>query len=204
MKRTHSHSNVLIAVDAEIAVLERRLVKLHDIRSLAVELDEVRPPVAAPAPRPPAATPGARPRRSKRQSPRLEITEILEVARDVLGDGSATIAAILNAAGRHRTPHAVHVTEAALEKLGAVAVGKVRGGAIAYVLQADNGREPEEAAGPENAKPADGLLEATAELARTAVGWNDEEFQYQLRKRCGIEASVADVQRARLAINGAA
>jgi hypothetical protein len=203
MRQTHSHSNVLNAVDAEIAVLERRLVKLHNIRSLAVELDEVRLPAAA-APRPPATTPSAKPRKSKRQSPRLEVTEILEVARDVLGDGSATIAAILKAAGRHRTPHAVHVTEAALEQLGAVGVGKVRGGAIAYVLQANNGREAEETAVPENAKAAEGLWEATAELARTAVGWNDEEFQYQLRKRCGIEASLADVQRARLELNGAA
>lgn len=204
MKQTHSHSNVLNAVDAEIAVLERRLVKLHDIRSLAVELDEVRPPMAAAAPRPPAATRGARPRKSKRQSPRLEITEILEVARDVPGDGPATIAASLKAAGRHRTPHAVRVSEAALEQLGAVAVGKVRGGAIAYALKVDNDDAREEAEARENAGPSDRLQEAVAELARTAVGWNDDEFRYQLRKRCRIEASLAEVQRARLALNGAA
>jgi transposase len=203
MNQTHTHSNVLIAVDAEIGVLERRLAKLHDIRRLAVELDKARLPAAA-APQLPAATPGPRPRKSKRQAPRLEITEILDVARDMLGDGSATIAAILKAAGRHRTPHAVHVTEAALEQLGAVTVGKVRGGAVAYALQADHGDEPEQAAISGNAAPADRVQDAIADLARTAVGWDDQEFQYQLRKRCGIEASLADVQRARRALNGSA
>jgi len=72
MNQTHTHSNVLIAVDAEIGVLERRLAKPHDIRRLAAELDEARLPAAA-APQLPATTPGARPRKSKRQSPRLEI-----------------------------------------------------------------------------------------------------------------------------------
>jgi hypothetical protein len=94
MNQTRTHSNVLIAVDAEIGVLERRLAKLHDIRRLAAELDEARLPAAA-APQLPAATPGPRPRKGKRQSPRLEIAEILDVARGMLGDGSATIAAIL-------------------------------------------------------------------------------------------------------------
>ena len=33
-------------------------------------------------------------------------------------------------------------------------------------------------------------------------GWSDEEFQYQLRKRCGIEASLDEVRIARLQLNG--
>jgi hypothetical protein len=80
----------------------------------------------------------------------------------------------------------------------------VRGRAVAYAQQSGNCKEPDDTAVTENAGPADGLREAIAELARTAVGWNDEEFQYQLRKRCGIEASLADVHAARLDLNGAA
>ena len=119
----------------------------------------------------------------------------------MLADGPASVGAILTAAGRTRTPYGVRVTEAALEQLGAVAVGKVRGGGTAYALQVDTEDEPE-AEVPENDTPADGLQDAVAELARTAVGWSDEEFQYQLRKQRGIEASLADVQQARLALNG--
>ena len=128
MKQTQTHSNVLIAVDAEIGVLERRVAKLHEIRRLAVELDRARLPAAA-APRPVAAAAAPKPRKGKRQSPRLEVTEIIAVARDVLADGPASVGAILKAAGRTRTPYGVRVTEAALEQLGAVAVGKVRAAA---------------------------------------------------------------------------
>jgi len=193
-------SNVVITVDAEIGVRERRLAKLHDIRRLAVELDQARLPAAA-APRPPAASPTPKPRNSKRQSP-LEITEILDVARDVLGDGPAGMARILEAAGRTRSPHAVRVTEAALEQLGAVAVGKIRGGVTAYALPTDNEDEPAGTTVEDNMP--DALRDAIADLARTAVGWDDEEFQYQLRKRCRIEASLTDVHKARLALNGVA
>ena len=202
MKQTQTHSNVLIAVDAEIGVLERRVAKLHEIRRLAVELDRARLPAAA-APRPVAAAAAPKPRKGNRQSPRLDVTEIIAVARDVLADGPASVGAILKAAGRTRTPYGVRVTEAALEQLGAVAVGKVRGGGTAYALAADSADGPE-AEVPENDTPADGLQDAVAELARTAVGWSDEEFQYQLRKQRGIEASLAEVRQARLALNGAA
>ena len=68
--------------------------------------------------------------------------------------------------------------------------GKVRGGGSAYTLQAGNGT------------PALELREAIAELAKTAVGWSDEEFRYQLGKRCGIEASLDHVQRARTELDG--
>ena len=95
---------------------------------------------------------------------------IVKVARDVLADGPASIGTILSAAGRTRTPHGVRVTEAALEQLGALAVGKVRGGGTAYALQAHSGDEPEQATATKNATPEDGLREAIAELARTAVG----------------------------------
>ena len=78
----------------------------------------------------------------------------------------------------------------------------MRGGGTAYALQADGGDEPEHATATRKTAAVDGLREAIAELAQTAVGWDDEEFQYQLRKRCGIEASLADVQRARLELNG--
>ena len=68
--------------------------------------------------------------------------------------------------------------------------GKVRGGGSAYTLQAGNGTPPPQ------------LREAIAELAKTAVGWSDEEFRYQLGKRCGIEASLEDVQRVRTELDG--
>ncbi len=202
MKQTQTHSNVLLAVDAEIGVLERRVAKLHEIRRLAVELDRARLPAAA-APRPVAAAAVPKPRKGKRQSPRLEVTEIIDVAGDVLADGPASVGAVLKAAGRTRTPYGVRVTEAALEQLGAVAVGKVRGGGTAYALQVDT-EDGLKAAAPETGRPANQLQDAVAELARSAVGWSDEEFQYQLRKQRGIEASVADVQQARLALTGSA
>lgn len=200
MSQTHTPSNVLSAVDAEIAALEPRLAKLHEIRSLAIELDEA-PARESATPKPPPAAPRRKSPQSKRQSP-LAVADVLKVARDVLADGPASIGTILAAAGRTRSPHGVQVTEAALRQLGATAVGKARGGGTAYALHADSGDGPEQATATKNAATADGLREAIAELARTAVGWDDEEFQYQLRKRCGIEASLADVQQARLELNG--
>jgi hypothetical protein len=186
MTRTHTHSKVLLAVDAEIGALERQLTRLNEIRRLAVELDH--------APAVPrcthAASTAPRPRTAKRQSRPLQIADVLPVTRELLAAGPASIDAILKAAGRTRTARGVHVTEAALTQLGAVPAGKVQGGGSAYTLQAGNGTPPPE------------LREAIAELAKTTVGWSDEEFRYQLRKRRGIEVSLEDVQRARADLDG--
>ena len=187
MPRTHTHCKVLLAVEAEIGALERQLTRLNEIRRLAVELDE-----APAAPRgTQAPSTASRPRTAKRQSRPLQIADVLPVARELLADAPASIDAVLKAAGRTRTARGVQVTEAALKQLGAVPAGKVQGGGSAYTLQAGNGTPPLE------------LREAIAELARTAVGWSDEEFRYQLGKRCGIEASLADVQRVRTELDGA-
>jgi hypothetical protein len=202
MSHRHTHSNVLRAIDAEIGLLEQRLRKLHEIRSLTTELDDAQPPAAATPKRAPAI-PRRKSRQSKRQSP-LAVADVVKVARQVLASGPATIGTILTATGRTRSPHGVRVTEAALQQLGAAPVGKVRGGGTAYALQPDRSDEPKQATAPQRATQPGGLKEAIAELARTAVGWNDEEFQYQLRKRCGIEASVTDVHRARVDLDGAA
>lgn len=42
-----------------------------------------------------------------------------------------------------------------------------------------------------------------ADLGRSAVGWSDEEFQFQLRKKRGIQAPLAAVRQSRLALDGA-
>jgi hypothetical protein len=47
------------------------------------------------------------------------------------------------------------------------------------------------------------LLAKVRELAETAVGWSDEEFQCQLRKRSGIQAPLDAIRKARLELNGA-
>ena len=187
MPRTHTQCKVLLAVEAEIGALERQLTRLNEIRRLAVELDEA--PAAPRGTHAPSTAP--RPRTAKRQSRPLQIADVLPVARELLADAPASIDAILKAAGRTRTARGVQVTEAALKQLGAVPAGKVQGGGSAYTLQAGNGTPPLE------------LREAIAELAKTAVGWSDEEFRYQLGKRCGIEASLADVQRVRTELDGA-
>jgi uncharacterized protein DUF6166 len=70
-------SNIVIAVMAEMNVLERRVEKLSEIKRLAVELDRVRLPVAAaPAKR---STNGDR-----RQSPALNVEDVIATARDIL------------------------------------------------------------------------------------------------------------------------
>lgn len=186
MPRTHTRCKVLLAVDAEIGALERQLTRLNEIRRLAVELGQ-----APAAPRGThAASTATGPRKAKRQSRPQQVADVLPVARELLAAGPASIDAILKAAGRTRTARGVKVTEAALKQLGAVAAGKVQGGGSAYTLQAGNGAPPPE------------LLEAIAELAKTAVGWSDEEFRYQLRKRRGVEVSLEDVQRARTELDG--
>jgi hypothetical protein len=186
LPRTHTHSNVLLAV-AEIGALERHLTQLNEIRRLAVELDHA---PAAPRVRPTPST-APRPRTGKRQSRPLQVADVLDIARELLADGPVSNDAILKAAGRTRTARGVQVTEAALKQLGAVAAGKVRGGGSAYALQAENGAPPP------------GLRDAVAELAKTAVGWSDEEFRYQLSKRRGMEVSLEDVHHARMELGGA-
>jgi len=48
------------------------------------------------------------------------------------------------------------------------------------------------------------LVARVGGLGRSAVGWSDEEFRYQLRKRCGIEVTLAEVQEVRQKVNAAA
>ena len=186
MPRIHTQCKVLLAVDAEIGALERQLTRLNEIRRLAVELDQ------APAvPRGThAASTAPRPRTAKRQSRPLQIADVLPVARERLPAGPASIDAILKAAGRTRTARGVQVTEAPLDAACAAPAGQGTGRRPGIQMQAGNGAPPPE------------LREAIAELAKTAVGWSDEEFRYQLRKRCGIEASLEDVQRARTDLDG--
>jgi hypothetical protein len=88
--------------------------------------------------------------------------------------------------------------QAALEALGAGIAGRVRGGGDLYALGGANGRGAERAGG------GDELVETIRGLSQWAVGWSDQELRYQLRKRCGIDASLADVQTARAQLDGAA
>jgi hypothetical protein len=122
---------------------------------------------------------------------------VVDVARDVLADGPATVGKILDELGRSRTRRATVAVQAALEQLGARVAGRARGGGELYALATglEDDREGERDRGE--------LLARIRELAESAVGWSDQEFQYQLRKRCGIDASLQEIQAARLELDGA-
>jgi len=173
-------SNIVFAVDAEINVLVRRLEKLREIKRLAVELDAARLPAAAVAPKPQNTSHG------RRWPPKLKVEDVTDAARDLLTEGPTTVNKILTAIGRWPSPSAAGVVEAALEELGAVVAGTAPGGAKTYALPAD-------VDGDRRSK----LLCAIEELSKTAIGWSDEEFQYQLLKRHELDASLAEVQQAR-------
>ena len=104
-----SPSNIVIAVDGELQVLERRVEKLREIRRLALELEAARLPSAAAQP----SHPG------RRASPALQVSDVIDTARDVLGEGPASVNRIITATGRTPSKHSVAVVESALEQLGA-------------------------------------------------------------------------------------
>jgi hypothetical protein len=114
----------------------------------------------------------------------------------LLADGPTTVGQILAKLGRSRTHRAATAVEEALEQLGAGISGRARAvaGTCTYALPDGHDEELMQDRGE--------LLEKIGELARSAVGWSDEEFQYQLRTRCGIDASLEEVQTARLQLNG--
>jgi hypothetical protein len=182
-------TKLVVVVDAELTVPERRASKLRELKRLALELDEDRPPRAA------MAAPATARRKSRpNQSSPLTAAEATNVARGLLADGPTTVGKILEQLGRSRTQRATAVVEEALGQLGATVSGRARGGGNLYALAAEPDEDVERGRGE--------LLEKIGELARSAVGWSDEEFQYQLRKRCGIDASLDEVQAARLQLNG--
>lgn len=182
-------AKIVVSVEAELMALERRATKLRELKRLALELDEDRPP------RPATATPDTAKRKGRRtQSSPLTAADAVDVARDLLADGPTTVGKILEKLGRSRTQRAAAAVEEALEQLGAGISGRARGGGNLYAL----GDERDE----DLSQDRHLLLEKIGELARSAVGWSDEEFQYQLRKRCGIDASLDEIQAARLQLNG--
>ena len=79
--------------------------------------------------------------------------------------------------------------------------GKRRGGATVY-------KRRQEADGAATAPPAAAEFDRQelelriADLAERAVGWSAEEYAYQLRKRCGLEASAEAVAEVLAAMNG--
>ena len=175
-----SPSNIVIAVDGELQVLERRVEKLREIRRLALELEAARLPAAAAPPRNPG----------RRASPALQVSDVIDTARDVLGEGPASVNRILTAAGRTPSKHSIAVVESALEQLGATVVGVTKGGGKAWALPAD--RDPD--ATPE-AEEAEQLHAIVREILQRQGNCTDEEIQYQLRKRYGIEVSLTQAHR---------
>jgi len=182
-------TKLVLAVDAELTVLERRVKKLRELKRLAIELDDENRPPGAVA----VASDTAKGRSGRKQSSPLTAADAVDVARSLLAHGPTTVGQILEKLGRSRTQRAAAAVEEALEQLGAGVSGRARGGGNLYAL----GDEHDD----DLSQDRHVLLEKIGELARSAVGWSDEEFQYQLRKRCGIEASLEEVRVARLQMN---
>ena len=174
-----SPSNIVIAVDGELQVLERRVEKLREIRRLALELEAARLPAAAAPPRNPG----------RRASPALQVSDVIDTALDVLGEGPASVNRILTAAGRTPSRHSIAVVESALEQLGATVVGVTKGGGKAWALPADRDEATVEV------EDAEQLHAIVREILQRHVECTDEEIQYQLRKRYGIEVSLTEAHR---------
>jgi hypothetical protein len=194
MTGEHS-SSIVIAVDAELEVLERRVDKLREIKRLVAELEDTRVKRMTP---PMSAEPHSARRGRRKQSAPLTTAEALDVARELLADGPTTVGKILDRLGRSRTERATAAVEAALEQLGATVEGRARGGGALYVLAI----KPESAVDGEHDR--DDLLAKVREFAESAVGWSDEEFRYQLRKRCRIDVSLGEIRDARAELKRAA
>ena len=168
MKQTQTHSNVLIAVDAEIGVLERRVAKLHEIRRLAIELDEARLPAAA-APTPRAAAPrpsperaSASPRRSSHRCRRRRARRAGRRPREHRRDPQG-------AAGRTRSPlrRASHGGGARAARRS----GRRQGPRRRHGLRAaGRHRQRPRGRGHRERHASGRAADAIAELARTAVG----------------------------------
>jgi hypothetical protein len=183
-------SNIVIAVDAELHVLERRVAQLREINRLALELDTARLPSSASHP---AAERPRRQRASGQPAP-LTAADAIDAARDLLADGPTTIGKILDQLGRSPAPRSRAAVQDALEQLGASVAGRARGGGDLYALAAESDNA--------SARNDEELVAKVRELAESAVGWSDEELQYQLRKRCGLQAPLDAVRHARRELNG--
>jgi hypothetical protein len=118
------------------------------------------------------------------------VSDVIDTARDVLRDGPTSVNRIIAAAGRKPSKRSTAVVESALEELGATIVGVTRGGGKAWALPAR--REPEANAEGEDDEQLHAIVR---EILQRHVDCSDEEIQYQLRKRYGIEMSLMQVHR---------
>jgi hypothetical protein len=196
-----SISNIVIAVDAELAVLERRIAKLREIRALALDLDGARLPAAA-----------VRSRRARqphkaakgKQATKLIVEEVIDAARDLLGDGPTTVQKVHVALDRWPTDHSRAVVREAFGRLGARTVGKGRGGADVYAIGREEPERAADAPQPSCAEHDRHELEIRiAELADKRGEWTPEEFQYQLHRRFRLQAPIGAVREVLASLNGA-
>jgi len=195
-----SKSNIVIAVDAELAVLERRVAKLREIRALAVDLDSTRLPAAAVIPERPR-----QPRKAakNKQAARLTVEDVIDAARDLLGDGPTTVQKVHDALDRWPTDHSRTVVSEAFGRLGTRIVGKGRGGADLYAISRDEPKRAADAPQPTAAEHDRHELEIRiAELADKRGEWTPEEFHYQLHRRFGLQAPIAAVREVLASMNG--
>jgi hypothetical protein len=174
-------SDIAIAVEAEINVLERRLVTLREIKRLALELDADRLPRAAVRDKPAARKPEKN-RNGDRSKipPRLTPEGVIDTARDLLADGPVTSAEIHRALDRWPTPRTRAIVEDVVTQLGAVPMGKVKGGAVRWGLPAD----PTTAVSTKLDRHE--LELRIGELEDKFGEWSPEEWQYQLHERQGL------------------
>lgn len=208
-------SNILVAVEAEINVLERRLAKLREIKRLAVELDGARLPTASvsTASKHPSMGGKQRPKssRSKVTSDRSKIParltpeDMIDTARDLLADGPVTSAEIHRALDRWPTARTRAIVDDVLQQLGAVQVGVAKGGTPRWALPADTSEvvrdsEPSPSTVVREALPPGAALDRheleirVSELEHKLGEWSPEEWQYQLHRRFRLQVPMAELR----------